>query len=515
MATPQEKLAQSLEALKKLQDKGIVAIKTSELSRVNRERLVDKGFIRQVIQGWYIIVPPEERLGDSTSWYASYWHFCARYLAERYGDSYCISSEQSLLMHTGNKTVPRQLIIRAINGINTSTDFPHGTSLFSMKSNLPEKAEVIEQNGIRMLTLASSLVNCSHTFFTSNSTDVRTALAMIPDASEVLGLLLDGGHTTIAGRLAGAFRNVGRGKLADEIVKTMQKADYNVREINPFDDKPLVELSLRDKSTYVNRIRLMWHKMRNEVINHFPAAPGLPKDHDKYLKAVEDMYVTDAYHSLSIERYRVSVELIERVRSGEWNPKENEADKRQRDAMAARGYWLASQQVSESIKQILNNVNSGQVVDDDHVDWYRELFAPSVTSGILKASDLAGYRNSQVYIGGSMHVPMNKEAVKDTMPELFELLRNEESAAVRSVLGHFVFVFIHPYMDGNGRMGRFLMNTMLASGGYPWTVIPVDERDRYMKALEIASTEQDIKPFSEFLGWLVDEGMKGTPIAKM
>jgi len=515
MATPQEKLAQSLEALKKLQDKGIIAIKTAELTRVNRERLIENGFIRQVIQGWYIIVPPEERQGDSTSWYASYWHFCERYLAERYGDSYCISAEQSLLLHIGNQTVPHQLIIRATNGTNSSTDFPNGTSIFTMKSTLPEKAEVIQQDGIRMLTLASSLVNCSNTFFTRNSTDVRTALAMVPDASEVLGLLLDGGHTTIAGRLAGAFRNVGQGKLADEIVKTMQKADYNVREIDPFNDKPPVELSLRDKSPFANRIRLMWYQMRDVVINHFPSAPGIPKNHDKYLKAVEDIYVTDAYHSLSIERYLVSVDLIERVRSGGWDPKENEADKRQRDAMAARGYWLASQQVSESIKRILNNENSGQVVDDEHSDWYRELFAPSVTTGILKASDLAGYRNHQVYIGGSMHVPMNKEAVRDAMPELFDLLRKEENAAVRSVLGHFVFVFIHPYMDGNGRMGRFLLNVMLASGGYPWTVIPVEERERYMNALETASVDQDIKPFAEFIGWLVEEGLKGTPVARV
>src|SRR6056297_3700856 len=132
----------------------------------------------------------------------------------------------------------------------------------------------------------------------------------------------------------------------------MHKAGYDVRENDPFGDNPPVALSIRDKSPYVNRIRLLWHKMRNGVISHFPEAPEIPQDHDKYMKEVEDMYVTDAYHSLSIERYRVTVELIERVRSGEWDPKENEADRRQRDAMAARGYWLASQRVRESIKSI-------------------------------------------------------------------------------------------------------------------------------------------------------------------
>ncbi|USD24668.1 Fic family protein [Flagellimonas marinaquae] len=515
MATPQEKLAKALEALKTLQDQGITAIKTSELSRVHRERLSGNGFIRQIIQGWYIIVPPDEQQGDSTSWYANYWSFCARYLAERYGDSYCISAEQSLLLHAGNQTVPKQLIIRATNGTNSNTELLHGTSMFTMKSTLPAKAEIMVWEGIRMLTLASALVNCSPGMFKGNTTDVRTILAMVPDASEILGLLLDGGHSTIAGRLAGAFRNIGRDALADEIVKTMQKAGYDVRENDPFGDKPPVVLSIRDKSPYVNRIRLLWHKMRNGVISHFPDAPGIPQDHDKYMKEVEDMYVTDAYHSLSIERYRVTVELIERVRSGEWDPKDNEADKRQRDAMAARGYWLASQRVRESIKSILQGENSGKVVDNDHGDWYRELFAPSVTSGILKASDLAGYRNDQVYIGGSMHVPLNKDAIRDAMPELFELLQKEENAAVRAVLGHFIFVFIHPYMDGNGRMGRFLMNVMLASGGYPWTVIPVEERQIYMKALESASVKEDIGPFAKFMGWLVDEGLKGTPVAKV
>jgi len=69
-------------------------------------------------------------------------------------------------------------------------------------------------------------------------------------------------------------------------------------------------------------------------------------------------------------------------------------------------------------------------------------------------------------------------------------------------------------MDGNGRIGRFLMNTMLASGGYPWTVIPVEERDKYMNALESASLVQNIKPFAKYLAYLVDAGLKGTPIAK-
>lgn len=513
MATPNEKLAESLEVLKDLQDRNITAIKTDELSRVHRERLVKNNFIKEVVKGWYIVIPEHETPGDSTSWYASYWHFCSRYLGERYGKNYYLSPEQSLLLHAGNWTVPIQLIVRSDEGSNSQTPLPFNTSLFSMKLSLPKSAEIEEINGLLSLNLPSSLIHSSATIFTSNPTDARTALSLIRDSSDISRLLLEGGHSTIAGRLIGAFRNIGYNKIADEIIKTMVAAGYEVRETDPFQNATPVALSSREKSPYVNRIKLMWESMRSNVIEHFPKAPGIPKNIDNYLKQVEEIYVTDAYHSLSIEKYRVTPELIERVRSGQWDTLNNKEDKKQRDAMAARGYWQAREKVKNSIIQILKGENAGTVMDNDHGDWYRELFAPSVAAGILKTVDLAGYRNDQVYIGGSKHVPLNKEAVRDVMPLLFELLQNEKEPSVRAVLGHFVFVFIHPYMDGNGRMGRFLLNTMLASGGYPWTVIPKEERDAYMESLEKASVGQDIEPFTKFIASLVTKSIEGAPVA--
>ncbi len=85
MATPQEKLAESLEALKALQDKGIVAIRAGDLSRTHRERLSKNGFLQEVMKGWYIPASPHEERGETTSWYASFWDFCASYLSERFG----------------------------------------------------------------------------------------------------------------------------------------------------------------------------------------------------------------------------------------------------------------------------------------------------------------------------------------------------------------------------------------------------------------------------------------------
>ena len=64
-------------------------------------------------------------------------------------------------------------------------------------------------------------------------------------------------------------------------------------------------------------------------------------------------------------------------------------------------------------------------------------------------------------------------------------------------------------------MARFLMNTMLASGNYPWTVIPVERRNVYMNALEEASVNGNIEPFVKFISKLVDLSLKGKPAAKL
>ena len=505
MATPSNKLAASLEALHKLQADGQVAIRSADLSRVHRERLVQNGFLQKVVKGWYAPASPDETGGESAAWYVSFWQFCAAYLNHLKGDDWCLSPEQSIALHTENWTVPKQLLVRSAKARNKVTTLPHGTSLLDVRSKLPDKKKIATKNGLRIYSLPAALVDCGPHKYQQNPTDMRTALAMIKDASELLEILLDGGHSSIAGRLAGAFRNTGQAQIADEIVQTMRAASYDVRETDPFAEPSGLAFSQREPSPYAYRIRLMWQEMREVVEANFPAAPKQPINAADYLQHIEDIYVTDAWHSLSIEGYRVTRELIDRVREGDWNPDDDAADREQLNALSARGYWQAWQTVRTSIEKILAGGNVGEIVRQDHSQWYREMFAPGVTAGIHKPADLAGYRNGPVYIRGSMHVPPNSEAVRDGMSTLFELLEEEKLASVRTVLGHFIFVYIHPYMDGNGRMARFLMNTMLASGGYSWTVVPLEQRNKYMTALEEASVGGDIKPFAKWLGELVAE----------
>ena len=505
MATPSEKLAASLEVLHQLQVSGNVIVRSADITRMHRERLCKYGFLQEVIRGWYIPSRPDETAGESTAWYTSFWQFCSAYLNELKGDDWCLSAEQSIALHVDNLTVPNQLLVRSKKSRNNVTALPHGTSLLDIRANLPEPKYQSEKHGMRVSGLGAALVSCSEKSYIQTPIEMRTALSMVRDTSEVLEPLLSGGHSTIAGRLAGAFRNIGREQLADEILDVMRAADYVVHETDPFTSSSTYRFQERVQSPYANRIRLMWQEMREAVIENFPQQPSQVPNINNYLEQVENVYVTDAYHSLSIEGYRVTTGLIELVRSGDWNPEQNPNDAASHNNLAARGYWQAYLVVKESLAKILNGDNAGDVLRSDHRIWYREMFAPGVVAGIHEPSDLAGYRNSLVFIRRSKHVPPSREAVPDAMVTLFDLLRDEENAAVRVVLGHFFFVYIHPYMDGNGRMGRFLMNAMLASGGYPWTVVPLEKRSEYMAALEEASVGQNIEPFAQLLGQLVTE----------
>ena len=370
-------------------------------------------------------------------------------------------------------------------------------------ASIPAEMYVEPRHGIHLYPLAEALVYCSPQYFISDALNVRTCLAQLKDASEIIKLVADEGNTTRAARVCGALRNIGRDDMADEINNFMQRLGHQLREDDPFVEKsPLAGIS---ESPYSVRIRLMWEKMKKQIMSLGITLQFKSIDIDTVIANMEANYVKDSYHSLSIEGYRVTEGLIEKVRSGNWNPSDNSRDSEQRNALAARGYYQAFGAVKDSVRKILTGGQPGEIVADDFPTWHFELFQPCITAGIIKASDLAGYRSHQVYIRNSKHTPLNPDALRDAMPTFCDLLSKEENAYVRAILGHFFFVYIHPYMDGNGRTARFIMNTLLVTAGLPWTVIPVERRSSYMVALEKASIDGDISDFAQFIFSLIKE----------
>lgn len=112
------------------------------------------------------------------------------------------------------------------------------------------------------------------------------------------------------------------------------------------------------------------------------------------------------------------------------------------------------------------------------------------------------YRNVQVRITGSTHLPPNPQKVPRLMRGFDSWLKTESTKlnpVEHAALAHFKLVDIHPFVDGNGRTARLLMNLILIKEGFPPAVILNSERKKYYDVLETAH-RQNYKPFVNFVG---------------
>ena len=496
MATPQQALAS---ALQRVRDRSTgEVVRGPGISRPDRLLLVKRGFLIEIIKGWYALTTPQAEPGDTTFWHAHFWGFASAYLRYRFGTGYSLSAEHSLDLLTGNTQTPAQLIVIAGQGGTSTMRLPNQTSLliYADRKNVPKQTEL--RQGVQVMPLALALVRVSPTFFRHSATNAEIALRLVRPDDLSRFLLGAEGSLAAAGRLVGGFRHCGLTDQANRLASDLDAAGLEFTETNPFAAPAQLPVGMLFTSPYVGRLKALWQLMRPTVHELFPVPPGAPQ-RDAYLSRVAEIYSHDAYHSLSIEGYQVTPELIARIAAGEWSPETVGSDQNQVNAMAAKGYHATFQAVQGSLREILGGQPAPGVVNRDMPEWYRALFSPSVQAGLLPAYALAGHRNRPVFIRGSEYVPPPHEAVPELLNTLFELLAAEPSAGVQAVLGHFLFVYIHPYSDGNGRLGRFILNALLASGGYPWTVIRVEHRKAYMAALENASVRHDVGDFMRFV----------------
>lgn len=132
---------------------------------------------------------------------------------------------------------------------------------------------------------------------------------------------------------------------------------------------------------------------------------------------------------------------------------------------------------------------------------------------ILKSIDNqnAGvYRKNNVLISGSKHRPVEYMFVEEKMHELiqwYDKMKHQLHPVELAALFHFKYVYIHPFIDGNGRTARLLINLILLRNGYPIAVIKNEDRSEYMKALENASVHGDTKAFIEIIIQAVESSL--------
>ena len=465
--------------------------------------LVKQGYLKRIIKGWYLFDADlsVRKAGESALWYESIWSFVGQYLALRFDDNYWLSAEASLDIHTDNNLMPAQIVVFVKGGTEDIIRLPNEMSLLVTRSKTKPDS-LVEFHDLKVFSLEVALAKSTPASFKNTPLNMQVALRNA-DFDKLADALIRLKNMASAGRIIGAFDALNMRAESKKLEAIITGVFGNVKVVNPFVIEPVILGASKLEAASAGRVRIMWQQMRQAIIDGFdeckPEFDFYSRPLDETLAMISELYVRDAYNSLSIEGYKVTLELIERVSKGNWSPDTIEQDKEIKDALAARGYFDAFNDVKASLTEAYNREDLSYLIDVGITQWYTSLFKPCVRAGVISEFDLAGYRKGPIYIRSSRHVPPASEQLMDCMSALKECIDEEDSFVVKAILGHLFFGYIHPYCDGNGRTARFLMNFLFIIGGYNWVVIKQETRGQYLAALEAASVDKNIVPFVEFI----------------
>ncbi|SIO30695.1 Fic family protein [Halodesulfovibrio marinisediminis] len=134
----------------------------------------------------------------------------------------------------------------------------------------------------------------------------------------------------------------------------------------------------------------------------------------------------------------------------------------------------------------IHDIASGNLLSEEDL-----LKIHSLVYGRIDKDQAGTYREKRIFLSGSKYSFPKPEEVQSLMTDLFSKLpemKKELHPVVFAAQAHKELVFIHPFVDGNGRVSRLLMNLLLIQAGYLVTIIPPVLRSEYIASLEKAHT---------------------------
>ena len=164
---------------------------------------------------------------------------------------------------------------------------------------------------------------------------------------------------------------------------------------------------------------------------------------------------------------------------------------------------------SKSLREINETLNHKKAFDCmlDYKEDINKKFILQLHNLVVKntlrkelESQIGIYRNVQVYIRGIDWVPPKPLEVPNEMKSLlawYSKNRKNLHPLIVASYFHIAFETIHPFVDGNGRVGRLLMNFILHKNEYPMINIPNKIKFKYYNALHEAQIKGDLRPFIE------------------
>ncbi len=167
----------------------------------------------------------------------------------------------------------------------------------------------------------------------------------------------------------------------------------------------------------------------------------------------------------------------------------------------------------KSLREHLEAINTAKAFD-----WAYKMAKPGFVMNHVALQELheivmrgisewAGrYRTQNVRIGGSDHSPPQPAKIIGLLDGLFAELGGRADPLIKSIYLHHRLVFVHPFLDGNGRTARLAANLLLIGHGYPAIVLRASDRMRYYECLQDADRGK-YRAFARFVLRAVDESL--------
>lgn len=231
------------------------------------------------------------------------------------------------------------------------------------------------------------------------------------------------------------------------------------------------------------------HLLRDELGQYRPLDDHTLQELQRYYR-VGFTYTSNALEGNTLTESETKVVLEDGITIG---------GKPMKDHLEAIGHAKAYDYLYELVSR-------PEVTEKDILDLHR-----LVVAGI-EGSEPGSYRSKPVIITGTEFIPPKPADVPSQMntflSEKFLTWKETKDSIELAALAHLELVTIHPFMDGNGRTARLLMNLLLLKSGYGITIIPPVVRNDYITALRIAQVEQEPQPFLNFISHQVYESLK-------
>ena len=471
---------------------------------------------------WAFVVCGPARTDEISVLRANYWQLVAAAL-DRYAPA-AIDRLGALRLYTGDQSISPLLDVRhSANRSEWRLIVLPGYDIILRQENGAAHAEATlpTTRDHRIAGIAVPVVSPERLLMSLTVGDVRSALdltAVWLRSLLVGSTALDEAYRAnprpvLLRRMAHIASDVGNDRLASTIDgvlaahtrSTLSRANTGVGTsiIVP----RYVERSLAHggREAWLDRFRASFTTAAEQLAQRLASveAEVIPGDSDSTLAFAREAKLEDTYHSTTIEGYRITRDEVAAVVAG--RPFDGRTPDEIERMMALKGY---SQAFDWVLVQARGTFASGRgvtsqrprVTEELILDAFLELWRPSVDAGIAESSDLRRWRGRPVQINSSDHAPPASERLPQLMRLLVEQVQDTSAGPVaRAAFLHWAFVHAHPFMDGNGRVARLLMNYLLAGIGMPWTTIRAEERSVYFRALERGHLDLDLLPFADFL----------------